>query len=63
MNDVINSHGYAQAAMWNRIPPRCGAHGGHRAELQCAARLRVAGCKGHNTVAFVLPFVVSMASS
>ncbi len=62
MNDVINSQGYTQAALWNRIPIAAWCLMGAIA-LCCvvlfgySSRSRLAG----RQLAFVLPFIIAIA--
>jgi hypothetical protein len=60
MNDVLNSHGYTQAAWWNRIPV---AAWGLMGAIAIACNVLV-GYGEHRTRAFVLlilPVIVSVS--
>jgi hypothetical protein len=62
MNDVLNSQGYTQAALWNRIP--LAAWGLMAAIAICANLLVGYGARraeAERTLMLVLPFVVSIS--
>jgi hypothetical protein len=64
MNDVLNSRGYTQAAMWNRIP---NAAWGLMATIAICCNLLIGygarGGKARTTLLLVLPLVVSISFS
>jgi hypothetical protein len=62
MNDVINSQGYTQAAVWNRIPVAAWCLMGAIA-LCCAVLFGFSSKSGlaGRQLAFVLPFIVAIA--